>query len=252
MTLEPRLQCRNLVVKYGEFCALKGVSGDIQGPGVTGIVGPKGAGKTTLLNAITGFLRPESGEISLNARPITRLPPYRVARLGIARTFQDVRITRQVPVLENVMLAHPSQRGEKLLYAVTRVGVAKQEAENLGVSMELLRFVGLAEKANELAGELSYGQQKLLSLACCLATQAHILLLDEPIAGVHPGFAEQILNLLVQLKAQGKLVVFIEHDLSAVRKIADTVIVMDEGRVIAKGSPQDVLARPEIMEAFVA
>ena len=136
--------------------------------------------------------------------------------------------------------------------ALTRVGVAKEEAANRAVSLELLRLVGLEEKANELAGELSYGQQKLLSLACCLATEAHILLLDEPIAGVHPGMAKHILDLLVRLKVEGKLVVFVEHDLAVVRKIADTVIVMDEGKVIAEGPPHEVLARPEIMEAFVA
>lgn len=117
--------------------------------------------------------------------------------------------------------------------------------------MRWLRFVGLEEKAEENAGELSYGQQKLLALACCLATGARILLLDEPVAGVHPDMIEKILGLLKELKAMGKLVVFIEHDIAAVRLVAEQVVVMDEGRIIAQGSPAQVLERPEIMEAYV-
>jgi branched-chain amino acid transport system ATP-binding protein len=118
--------------------------------------------------------------------------------------------------------------------------------------MRLLRFVGLEEKSAELAGELSYGQQKLLTLACCLATEARILLLDEPVAGVHPEMVSHILDLLRRLRDDGTLVVFIEHDIAAVRQVADLVIVMDEGKVVAQGVPRDVLERPEILEACLA
>jgi len=232
--------------------ALSGVGLAFPSSGVVGIVGPNGAGKTTLLNVITGFFQPDSGRCFLGDRDITKLAPWRIARLGIARTFQELRLIQQVPVLENVMLARPNQRGEELFFALTRIGVAREEAANREASLELLRFVGLENQDSDLADELSYGQQKLLSLAVCLATEAPILLLDEPIAGVHPEMAEHILELLVRLKAEGKLVVFVEHDLGAVRRIADRVIVMDEGKVIAQGSPGEVLARPEIMEAFVA
>ena len=117
--------------------------------------------------------------------------------------------------------------------------------------MRWLKFVGLDGTANELAGELSYGQQKLLTLACCLATDARILLLDEPVAGVHPDMVERILGLLRQLRDLGKLVVFIEHDIASVRQAADSVVVMDEGRIIAQGKPGEVLERPEIIEAYV-
>ena len=118
--------------------------------------------------------------------------------------------------------------------------------------MSLLRFVGLEEKASDLAGELSYGQQKLLTLACCLATEAQILLLDEPVAGVQPDMAEKILDLMRKLRDDGKLIVFIEHDISAVREVADHLIVMDHGKVRAQGPPKEVLERPEIMEAYLA
>jgi len=131
------------------------------------------------------------------------------------------------------------------------VGVAAQEARNRQDALRLLKFVGLAPQAGQLAGELSYGQQKLLTLACCLATGARVLLLDEPVAGVHPEMAARILGLLRQLRDDGKLIVFIEHDIAAVREIADAVVVMDDGRVIAQGPPAQVLERPEIMEAYV-
>lgn len=117
--------------------------------------------------------------------------------------------------------------------------------------MQLIRFVGLEEKASEPAGELSYGEQKLLTLACCLATEARSLLLDEPVAGVHPGKASQILSLMRRLRDEGKLVVFIEHDIAVVREVAERIIVMDEGKIIAEGKPTEVLERPEIIEAYV-
>ena len=219
--------------------------------GIVAIIGPNGAGKTTLINVLTGLLRPQAGRAFLGQRELTRLPPHKVARLGIARTFQDLRLISLVPALENVLLARPNQKGEELWRALLRVGVAAEEARNREEALRWLRFVGLEEKANEAAGELSYGQQKLLTLACCLATGARILLLDEPVAGVHPEMVAKILALLRELKAIGKLVVFIEHDIAAVRQVADLVIVMDDGKVIAQGVPAEVLGRPEIMEAYV-
>lgn len=246
------LRCEALGKSFDGVQALAGVNLLLPETGIVAVVGPNGAGKTTLLNVFTGFLRADAGRSYLGGRNITNLPPCRIARLGIARTFQDLRLIQQMSVLENIMLARPNQRGESLLRALFRVGVATQERKNLDEAIRLLRLVGIDDKAGELAGEISYGQQKLLTLACCLATEARILLLDEPVAGVHPELAARILTLLRQLRDEGKLIVFIEHDLAAVRQIADRVIVMDEGRIIADGPPADVLSRPEIMEAYVA
>ena len=231
--------------------ALVDVRLHIPSSGITAIIGPNGAGKTTLLNIMTGFLRPDAGVCTLGEYEITRLSPHRIARLGVARTFQDLRLIHQVSVLDNVLLARPHQRGEGLLTALLRFGMASEEAQNRNEAMQLLQFVGLEQKVLELAGELSYGQQKLLTLACCLATEAQILLLDEPVAGVHPEVKSRILDLLGQLRETGKLIVFIEHDIAAVRQIADLVIVMDEGKVIAQGPPNEVLEQPEIMEAYL-
>jgi ABC-type branched-subunit amino acid transport system ATPase component len=203
------------------------------------------------LNVITGFIRADAGCCFLGDRVISRLPAYRISQLGIARTFQDLRLIPQVSVLENVLLAPPRQRGEKLLPALFRFGVADEEKRNRDKVMSILEFVGLESTVSELAGELSWGQQKLLTLACCLAAEARVLLLDEPVAGVHPELAVQILELLRRLRDDGKLIVFIEHDIAAVRQLADVVVVMDDGRVIAEGPPTEVLERPEIMEAYV-
>lgn len=244
-------RCDGLCKSFDGVHALADVYLQLPPSGIVAVIGPNGAGKTTLLNVLTGFLRPEAGRCFLGNRETTFLAPHRIAQLGVARTFQDLRLILQTSALENVLLARPRQKGERLLPALLRVGVADEEARNREEAMRLLRFVGLAEKAGDLAGELSYGQQKLLTLACCLATEARILLLDEPVAGVHTEMVSHILGLLAQLRDDGKLVVFIEHDISAVRQVADLVVVMDEGKVIAKGSPREVLDRPEIMEAYL-
>jgi ABC-type branched-subunit amino acid transport system ATPase component len=180
--------------------ALADVSLEFPSSGIIAVIGPNGAGKTTLINVLTGFLRADSGRSFLGERKLTGLAPHKIARLGIGRTFQDLRLINLVSVLENVMLARPNQKGERLLPALFRFGAAVEEKRNHEEAMRLLRFVELADKANELAGELSYGQQKLLTLACCLATKARILLLDEPVAGVHPEMVEKILGLLSELR----------------------------------------------------
>jgi ABC-type branched-subunit amino acid transport system ATPase component len=245
------LKCNALCMSFDGVQALSDVIVELPTSGIVAIIGPNGAGKTTLLNVLTGFLRPEAGQVFLGQRELTGLPAHRIARLGVARTFQDLRLISLVSLLENVLLARPNQKGEKLLHALFRFGVAAEESKNREAAVRLIRFVGLEGKEDQPAGELSYGQQKLLTLACCLATEARILLLDEPVAGVHPEMVSQILALLRKLRDEGKLVVFIEHDLGAVRQVADHVIVMDQGRIIAQGKPNEVLDRPEIIEAYV-
>lgn len=243
--------CENLSKSFDGVHAVEGVSLDFPAAGIAAIIGPNGAGKTTLLNILTGFIRPNTGRCFLGDTDTTHMAPHCIARLGVARTFQDLRLISQVSVLENVMLARPHQRGERLLPALLRFGVAAEEKMNRERAMSLLEFVGLSEKTIELAGELSFGQQKLLTLACCLATEARLLLLDEPVAGVAPEMVARILDLLRQLRDDGKLIVFIEHDIEAVRQAADVVIVMDDGKVIAQGPTREVLERPEIMEAYL-
>ncbi len=232
--------------------ALADIDLEFRESGITAIIGPNGAGKTTLFNVLTGFLQPDEGRHFLGHRETTGLLPHQIARLGVARTFQDLRLILQVSVLDSVLVACPNQRGERLWSALLRFGVKNEEERIHSVALRLLRFVGLGENTSQLVSELSYGQQKLLTLACCLATEAPVLLLDEPVAGVHREMVTRILGLLRELRNAGKLVVFIEHDISAVSQVADWVIVMDHGNIIAQGPPTQVLDRPEIIEAYLA
>jgi len=232
--------------------ALEGVSLEFYSAGISAIIGPNGAGKTTLLNVITGFLKPDAGQCFLHDREVTRLPPHRIARLGIARTFQDLRLVRQITVLDNVMLACPRQQDERLLRGLLHWGVAREEARNREEAVRLLEDVGLKHEAERLAGEMSYGQQKLLTFACCLATKAQIIILDEPVAGVHPEMISHILDLMLRLRNDGKQVIFTEHDISAVRRVADEIVVMYGGRKIAQGAPREVLESPQIIEVYLA
>jgi len=244
-------RCDKLFKSFYGINAVDGVTLSFPGSGIAAIIGPNGAGKTTLLNILTGFLRPDSGRCFLGECETTYLSPHQIAHLGVARTFQDLRLISQVSALDNVMLARPNQRGERLLPALLGWSVAREERANRKEAMRLLSLVNLEAQAIDIAGKLSYGQQKLLTLACCLGTEARMMLLDEPVAGVSPQMVVQVLELLRQLRKQGKLIVFIEHNMEAVRQVADLVIMMDHGKIIAQGPAHDILERAEIIEAYL-
>lgn len=246
------IRCDGLSKSFGGVRALANFCFEFPASGVVAVIGPNGAGKTTLINVLSGFIRADSGHCFIGGNETTHLPPHRIARLGVARTFQDLRLIFQLSSLENVLLARQGQRGEHLLNALLRFGVSSEESQNRHAAIRLLDYVGIGGQASSLAGELSYGQQKLLSLACCLAQEAQILLLDEPASGVHPEMVSHILTLLESSKKLGKLIIFIEHDISAVRQVADLVVVMHGGKNIAHGPPDEILERPEIMETYLA
>jgi ABC-type branched-subunit amino acid transport system ATPase component len=246
------LRCEGLYKSFDGVYALANVTARFRVSEITAIVGPNGAGKTTLVNILTGFLKPDSGRCFIASRNMTNYAPHRVAGLGVVRTFQDLRLILNLEVIENVLLGFPDQRGEQLLPAVFRLGKGAQERRNEQEALRLLGLVGLEQKARDRAEELSYGEQKLLTLACILATGAHTLIFDEPISGVHPEMAGKILRFLRGLRNDDKTIIFIEHDLSAVRQIAENILVMDEGKVIVQGNTGDVLDRPEILEAYLA
>ena len=248
---ETILSGKRLRKVFDGVIAVDNVSFAVEEQTITAIIGPNGAGKTTLFNLVTGFIPPEQGEVCLQGRSLNGTPPHKVARLGISRTFQDLRLLRQISVHDNLLLSCPNQIGEVFWHALFSRKVGSEEANNHEEARDLLDFVGLKDLTNEPAGNLSYGQQKLLSLACCLATKGKVLLLDEPVAGVHPDMAARILDLMVKLRDQGKTIVFIEHDIEAVRKVAGRVMVMDDGKVIASGSKGEVLAKAEIIEAYL-
>ena len=245
------IRCEALRKSFGGVEALRGVSLQLPAVGLVAVIGPNGAGKTTLLNALTGFVRCDSGRIVMDGHDMTRKRPHQIARLGVARTFQELRVVGGLSVIENVMLGRRHLRGEQLWRTLLRIGVEREESANRGDAMQCLGRVGLDDQAERLAGELSYGQQKLLSLACCVHAEARVMLLDEPFAAVNPVLADQVISIMKSTRDKGGLVVFVEHDISAVRRTAEQVLVMDGGSVLAQGAPAEVLERPEILEAYV-
>ena len=250
--MNPILEVRDIYKNFDGIKAVDGFSLSIEGGKIISLIGPNGAGKTTVFNIITGFIEPERGSIYYKGNPILGMPPYRIANLGIARTFQNLRVLDKLTVLENVLLARKEQRGEKIWNAIWRSkGQKKEENKNRERAMTLLKFVGLSGKGDDLAEELSYGQQKLLTIACNLSAEPDLLLLDEPVAGLHPTMISKMLSMIEDLSKKGKTIFLIEHNLEAVMEVSHSVIVMDEGRKIIEGDPQIIREDPEVIEAYL-
>ena len=232
--------------------ALADLSCSLRHGEIIGLMGPNGAGKTTLLNVISGFILPDGGNVIFKGKNITGAPPHRIANLGISRTFQNLRLIRQISVLDNVLLSFRKQPGERLGNIFFLWGKSHdQEMSNRNEALELLGEAGLDEKAGDQAGELSYGQQKLLSLVCCLAAKSDLLLLDEPIAGIAPEMIERILVIIRKLPPKGSSVILIEHNVDAIMQTCDRVVFMDAGAKISEGTPIEVRNDPRVIEAYI-
>ena len=219
---------------------------------ITALIGPNGAGKTTVFNVINGFLPPDEGSVYYKEDDLIGLAPWAVAQKGIGRLFQDVHLFDQMTVQENVQSAFPEQKGESALWSVFgRWAVSDQERTLTEKTEELLAFVDLEAKTDDLAEDLSFGQQKLVAIVRLLAADADVLLLDEPTAGVNPGLVDQLLDTIENLADEGKTVVIIEHNMDVVLEISDWVYFMDDGAVTAFGLPQDVLGDPEVRKSYM-
>jgi ABC-type branched-subunit amino acid transport system ATPase component len=219
---------------------------------ILGLIGPNGAGKTTLFNVITGFIPPDRGKAIFKGKNLIGLPPHRIVKTGIARTFQILRLIRRLSVLDNVLLSFRDQPGESLTNVFFRPKLSSQwERDNKKKALSLLDYAGLAEKVGDPAESLSYGQQKLLSIVCCLAAGAELLLLDEPVAGIAPEMINKILSIIKGLPEQGKTVILIEHNMDAVMKVCDRVIFMDAGKKVSEGTPEEVRNDPNVIEAYL-
>ncbi|HRZ13085.1 MAG TPA: ATP-binding cassette domain-containing protein [Kiritimatiellia bacterium] len=243
---------QSLTKHFNGVVALADFSYTVAEKEILGLLGPNGAGKTTLFNVLTGLLAPDSGDAKFKGTALLCQPVHKIANMGIARTFQNLRLIRRITVLENVLLCFKNQPGENLLNVFFRPGLCRRhEAVIREKATELLLTAGLADKANDLADNLSYGQQKLLSLLCCLAADAELLLLDEPVAGIAPEMAERILAIIADLPNQGKSAIVIEHDIDALKGIAHRMIFMDAGRKICEGVPDEVLNDPRVIEAYL-
>lgn len=245
-----KIECRNVRKSFGGIRALDNFSLKLQGSQIAAVIGPNGAGKSTLFNVLTGFQRPDGGECYLGRCEVSRLAPYSIARLGVARTFQDLRLISRISVLENVLLACPHRRSERLLFSVFELRSKRENHLNRGRALEALELFGLTPILHEFAGALSYGERKLLAIACCIASGADIMLLDEPITGVHQTMVGKLCGIFKHLKEQGKLLMVIEHDLETVHKLADEVIAMDRGQLVAQGPPSEILVDTRVVKAF--
>jgi len=236
---------------FGGLKAVNQCSLDLEEGQTVGLIGPNGAGKTTLFNVITGFYSPDDGTINFFGQDISGLPAHRITNLGIARSFQDLRLFPNMTVLDNVLVACPRQTGENLLFAFLRFPrVAWEEKENRGKAAAYLQFVGLADRAEELAVNLSYAEQKLLSLARLLATEARLILLDEPASGLDPKVMESLFPLVKDLVQFGKTICIVEHNMEVIRAMVDEIVFLNEGRVLAKGTPEEIMNAPELAEIY--
>lgn len=246
------LELRDLTKTFGGVHAVEGASLWCDAGTITALIGPNGAGKTTIFNLICGFLRPDGGSIRYGGRELSGLPPWRVARLGVGRLFQDVRLFAQLTVLENVLVAFPKEALEGVLHAVfLRRRVLATERRLARRALEILDSVGLADRADDRAERLSFGQQKLVAIARLLAVDAQLVLLDEPTAGIAPHMTAQLVGAIRELSSQGKGVLVIEHDMNVVGQVADWVFFLEQGRVTAAGPPGRILRDGRVRAAYL-
>jgi branched-chain amino acid transport system ATP-binding protein len=237
--------------RFGGLTAVDVDRVEVQRGLITALIGPNGAGKTTFFNLLTGFDQPDSGTWSFNGRNLKGMPPYKVARLGMVRTFQLTKVLARLTVIENMRLGATGQRGESMLKAVLPTLWRSQERAITERADALLERFKLDAKREDFAGSLSGGQRKLLEMARALMVDPELIMLDEPMAGVNPALKQSLLGHVKSLRDEGRTVLFVEHDMDMVRDISDWVIVMASGKVVAEGPPLEVMADPKVIDAYL-
>jgi len=247
----PMLVARNVRRTFGGLVAIDVERFEVHEHQIVALIGPNGAGKTTLFNVLTGFERADAGSWSFLGKDLTGKPSYRIARAGMVRTFQIPRALARMTVLDNFKLAATHQLGEHMGPALLRPLWRTQERDVEERALELLEWIGLADKRNDYAGTLSGGQRKLLELGRALMAQPKLVMLDEPTAGVNPALTEQLLERVRGLRDRGLTVLFVEHDMDVVTSISDRVICMAAGAVIAEGTPREVVSDPAVIDAYL-
>lgn len=246
------LSARKISKRFGGLQALSSVSLELAPGSITGLIGPNGAGKTTFFNVLTGLYRPDEGQIEFKGQALPQGVPHEVAKLGLARTFQNIRLFSNMSVLENVMVGCHLRTRSGVLGALLRSPAHQREEQSIREqSQHWLRFVGLEHAAHRVAGTLSYGDQRRLEIARALATQPQLLALDEPAAGMNATERVALGQLIRQIGESGVAILLIEHDVRWVMQLCQQVMVLDYGQAIAYGTPQAVVKDPKVIEAYL-
>jgi branched-chain amino acid transport system ATP-binding protein len=248
---DPVLVVDGVLRQFGGLTAVEVDHLEVQRGAITALIGPNGAGKTTFFNLLTGFDRPDKGSWSFDGKSLAGVAAHRVARQGMVRTFQLTKALSRMTVIDNMRLGATGQKGESFLSAMFPFLWRSQESANQERAESLLRRFKLDAKRDDFAGSLSGGQRKLLEMARALMVQPDLVMLDEPMAGVNPALTQSLLGHVKALREEGMTVLFVEHDMDMVRDISDWVVVMAQGRIVAEGPPDVVMADPAVIDAYL-
>jgi len=246
------LQVIGLSVRFGGLLAIDNVTFEVRDGEVLSLIGPNGAGKTSVFNAITGFLRPQAGDILYKGRPLSDLPPHKIAAMGVVRTFQKTSLFSGQSVFNNVLMGLHLSAKQRLLAVILGLSSVARDERKLNVSAwDILRFIGLESRADELSAALSYGEQRLLEVAIALAARPKLLLLDEPVSGMNPAEKARFMKTLDKIRHAGTTILLVEHDMRTVMGTSDRIICLNHGRIIADGTPSEIQSHPEVIRAYL-
>lgn len=253
MSTQPLLLVNNLCMRFGGLLAVNNVALILNQGEIVSLIGPNGAGKTTVFNCLTGFYRPTSGSIKLRDRELAGLAGQQIARMGVVRTFQHVRLFKEMTVVENLLVAqHQHLKSGVFTGLLKTPKFRRAEADALERAAVWLERVGLLEFANRQAGNLAYGQQRRLEIARCMVTRPELLMLDEPAAGLNPKETDELNELIADLRRHHQVsVLLIEHDMKLVMDISDRIYVVNQGTPLAQGSPEEVRNNPDVIRAYL-